>query len=137
MAKSFSVYNFITISIIFCTIPLGEVSQFFPHYTDAAFYNLFPFSNDKIQFAWYYFFLMRCITWILIMLAVLRIAVYTEPMIYRTCKVYLFYRIADLCAFMLFKSAAPLYTIVYAAVTIYAIYQYVKYKQDEKTDYTW
>lgn len=73
---------------------------------------------------------MRCINWVLIMIAVKRIASFTIPVFYRTCRLYLFYRVADLAAFMLFKSAAQWYAFVYVAVAFYAIYEYLQYRND-------
>ena len=71
------------------------------------------------------------------MVAVVRIAAQTNVVLWRTCKVYLFYRCADLAAFVLFRSEAPAYSLVYVAVAFYGIYQYLQYLKDEKTVNNW
>lgn len=122
-----NISNFLTVIIFILTIPLGEINVLLPHYSDPVNYSFFPFSNDVMPFVWYYHFLIRGITWVIIMWGVVRIASnQSSDFIYIATKIYFTYRVLDLCAFVLCKSDPHYYYAVYLFTALYAGIIYIQ-----------
>lgn len=125
--KRISASNFLTVLIFIATIPLGEVTGLLPHYDDPVNYSFFLFSDDMMPYVWYYHFLIRAITWVIIMWGVVRVASnQSSDFIYIATKIYFAYRVFDLCAFILCKSDPHYYYVVYLITALYAMIIYVK-----------